>query len=140
MGKAVSRVSDGCYSCAAIRSSPTARTDQSTSPPPDAIGRSFAADIIKRFCQLIFVLRETVTSYSYSVSLEDERHQTLHDAIAKLCLELRPMDGPPAVIRTEPAPGLKALVDDPLLKKHRITIELRQAKNPNKNPVAERAV
>ena len=140
MGKAVSRVSDGCYSCAAIRSSPTARTDQSTSPPPDAIGRSFAADIIKRFCQLIFVLRETVTSYSYSVSLEDERHQTLRDAIVKLCLELRPMDGPPAVIRTEPAPGLKALVDDPLLKKHRITIELGQAKNPNKNPVAERAV
>ena len=50
------------------------------------------------------------------------------------------MDGPPAVIRTDPAPGFKALVDDPLLKKHRITIELGQAKNPNKNPVAERAV
>ena len=33
-----------------------------------------------------------------------------------------------------------ALVDDPLLKKHRITIELGQAKSPNKNPVAERAV
>ena len=50
------------------------------------------------------------------------------------------MDGPPAVIRTDPAPGCKALVDNPLLKKHRITIELGQAKNPNKNPVAERAV
>ena len=50
------------------------------------------------------------------------------------------MDGPPAVIRTHPAPGFKALVNDPLLKKQRITIELGQAKNPNKNPVAERAV
>ena len=50
------------------------------------------------------------------------------------------MDGPPAVIRTDPAPGFKALVDDPLLKKNRITVELGQAKNPNKNPVAERAV
>ena len=46
------------------------------------------------------------------------------------------MDGPPAVIRTDPAPGFKALVDDPLLKKHRITVELGQAKNPNKNPRA----
>ena len=140
LDKTVSRLSDGCHSCAAIRSSPTARIDQSTSPPPDAIGRSFAADVIKGSRQLIFVLRETVTSYTSSVSLEDERHQTLRDAIVKLCLEVRPMNGPPAVIRTDPAPGLKALVDDPLLKKHRITIELGQAKNPNKNPVAERAV
>ena len=50
------------------------------------------------------------------------------------------MDGPPAVIRTHPAPGFKALVNDPLLKKQRITIELGQAKNPNRNPLAQRAV
>ena len=140
LDKAVSRVSDGCHSSAALRNSPTARIDQSTSLPPDAIGRSFAADVIKRSRQLIFVLRETVTSYSSSLLLEDERHQTLRNAIVKLCLEMRPMDGPPSVIRTDPAPGFKALVNDPLLEKHRITIELGQAKNSNKNPVAERAV
>ena len=140
LDKAVSRVSDGCHSCAAIRSSSTARFDQSTSPPPDAIGRSFAADVLKRSRQLIFVLRKTLTSYTSGVSLEDERHEKLRDAIVKLCLELRPMDGLPAVIRTDPAPGFKALVDDPLLKKHRITIELGQAKNPNRNPLAQRAV
>ena len=140
LDKAVSRVSDGCHSCAAIGSSPTARIDQSTSPPPDAIGRSFATDVIKRSRQLIFLLLETVTSYFSSVSLEDERHQTLCNAIGKLYLEFRPMDGPTAVIRTDPPHGFKALVDDPLLKKHRIKIELGQAKNPNKNPVAERAV
>ena len=39
-----------------------------------------------------------------------------------------------------PCTGFKALADDPLLKKHRITVELGQAKNPNKNPVAARAV
>ena len=81
-----------------------------------------------------------MTSYTSSVSLEGERHQTLRDAIVKLCLELRPMDGPPAVIRTDPAPGFKALANDPLLKEHRITNELGQAKYPNKNPVAEREV
>ena len=140
LDKAVSRVSDGCHSCAAIKSSPSARIDQSTSPPPAAIGRSFAADVMKRSRQLIFVLRETVTSYTSSLFLENERHQTLRDAIIKLCVEMRPMDGPPAVLRTDPAPGFKALVNDPLLKKHRITIELGQAKNPNKNPIAEKAV
>ena len=140
LDKAVSHVSDGCHSCAAIRSSPTARVDQSTSPSPEGIGRSFAADVIKRSRQLIFVLRETVTSYTSSLFLENECHQTLRDAIVKLCLEMRPMDGPPAVLRTDPAPGFKALVNDPLLKQHRITIELGQAKNPNKNPIAERAV
>ena len=50
------------------------------------------------------------------------------------------MDGPPAVIRTDPAPGFKALVDDKFLQKHRITLELGCAKNPNKNPVAEKAI
>ena len=140
LDKAISRVYDGCHSCVAIQSSPVTRIDQSTSPPPDAIGRSFAADVIKRSRQLIFVLRETVTSYTSIVSHEDERHQTLRDAIVKLCLKMRPMDGPPAVIHTDPAPGFRALVDDPLLKKYRITIELGQPKNPNKNPVAERAV
>ena len=64
LDKAVSLVSDGWHSCAAIRSSPTAHIDQSTSPPLDAIGRSFATDVIKRSRQLIFVLHETVTSYT----------------------------------------------------------------------------
>ena len=92
LDKTVSRLSDGCHSCAALQ------PHVLTSPLP--------------------------------------HHRTL--LVARL--EVRPMDGPPAVMRTDPAPGLKALVDDPLLKKHRITIELGQAKNPNKNPVAERAV
>ena len=140
LDKAVSCISDGCHSCAAIRSSPTACIDQSTSPPPEAIRQSFAADVMKSSCQLIFVLCETVSSYTSSLFLENEHHQTLRDALIRLCLEMRPMDGPPAVIRTDPTPGFKALVNDPLLKKHRITIELGQAKNPNKNAVPERAV
>ena len=63
-----------------------------------------------------------MASLTSSLPLEDERHQTLHDAIVKLCLEMRLIDGPLAVIRTDPAPSFKALVNDPLLKKHRITI------------------
>ena len=50
------------------------------------------------------------------------------------------MDGPPAIIQTDPAPGFKVLVNDKSLHQHRITLELGHAKNPNKNPVAERAI
>ena len=139
-GQVVSRVSDRCHSCAAIQSSPTAHIDQSTSPPPEAIGRSFAADVIKCSRWLIFVLRKTFTSSISSLFLVNGRHQTLCNAIVNLCLEKCPMDGPHAVIRTDPKPGFRALVNSPLLKKHRITIEFGQAKNPNKNPMAERAV
>ena len=140
MDKAVEQVSDRCHACAALRQTPTARIEQSTSPPPDRVGQSFAADVIKRCRQLILVLRESVTAYTVTLLLTDERHQTLRDGLIQLCIQLRPMDGPPAVIRTDPAPGFKALVDDKLLHQHRITLELGRAKNPNKNPVAEKAI
>jgi len=140
MDKAVDRVTSGCHSCAALRQTPTVQQEQTTSAPPEAVGQAFAADVIKRHRQLILVLRETVTSFTVAALVDNERHVTLRDALIQLCLPLRPMDGPPAMIRTYPAPGFKALVDDPLLHQHRITLEIGLAKNPNKNPVAERTV
>ena len=140
MDKAVDRITQTCHHCASLRPTSKVRVEQSSCPPPDAIGVSFATDIIKRSRQLVLVLRESVTSLTATTLLEDERHHTLRDALIRLCIQMRPPDGPPAVIRTDPAPGFKALSDDPLLKQHRITLEIGDAKNKNKNPVAERAV
>jgi len=81
-----------------------------------------------------------VTSFTVAALVDNERYVTLRDALIQLCFPLRPMDGPPALICTDPAPGFKALVDDLLLHQHRITLEIGQAKNPNKNPVAKREV
>ena len=53
---------------------------------------------------------------------------------------MRPLDGPHALIRTDPAPGFKALVDDAFLARHRITLEVGQPKKRNKTPVGEKAV
>ena len=55
-------------------------------------------------------------------------------------MELRPMDGPKAVIRVDPAPGFVALVDDKALSDLHIQVEIGRVKNVNKNPVAERAI
>lgn len=128
--KAIVHVSDG----------PTAHIKQSTSSSPDAVGQSFPADVIKCSRQLILVLRETVTSYTSTLLLQDERHHTLRDALIQLCIQVRPMDGPSAMIHIDPAPGFKVLVNDKSLHQHRVTLELGHAKNPNKNPVTERAI
>ena len=95
---------------------------------------NLAADVIKRSRQLILVLCVCVTSFTATTLIEDERHTTLRDAIIRLCVQMRPLDGPPTVVRTDPAPGFKALSDDQLLKHHRITIDVGHAKNQNKNP------
>ena len=101
-----------CQQCAALRKTPKVREEQSTSLPPDAVGVSFAADVIKPSRQLVLVLRECVTSFTATTLLEDERHHALRDAIIRLCPQLSPLDGPPAVLRIDLAPGFKALAED----------------------------
>lgn len=140
LDKAVRRTTEGCHACAALRHKPQVVIEQSSSAPPAVVGVSFAADIMKRARQLVLVLRECVTSYTVSMLVDDESSQTLRDGLIRLCVELRPLDGPFAVIRTDPAPAFKALATDSLLAQHRISLELGRAKNPNKNPVAEKAI
>jgi hypothetical protein len=55
---------------------------------------SFAADVIKRNRQLILVVRECVTSFTTTTLIQDEYYQSLRDALVRLCIELRPLDGP----------------------------------------------
>ena len=140
MDKAIERVSLGCHSCAALRHAPHTVIDQSTSDPPAAVGVSFAADILKQSRQLILVLRECVTSYTSTLLVVDEKHGTLRDGLIQLCVGLRPLDGPNAVIRCDPAPAFRALMNDQLLLQYKIGLEIGRVKNQNKNPVAERAI
>ena len=137
---AIERVTDTCHTCMSLLKLPHTLIEQSTTHLPDAIGVSFAADVIKRSRQLIFVIRETVSSYTSTCIVESERHDALRDCIVRLCVEFRPLDGPPAVIRVDPAPGFIALVEDPTLQRLGIRLEVGRVKNPNKNPVAEKAV
>ena len=136
----IERVTDTCHVCASLKKIPTTITEQTSTDAPDAVGISFAADVIKRNRQLIFVIRETVTSYTSTCVIENERHHILRDSLARLCMELRPIDGPSAVVRVDPAPGCIALVDDPTLQRLGISVEIGRIKNANKNPVAEKAV
>ena len=57
-----------------------------------------------------------------------------------LCSQLRSLHHGGVTIRVDPAPGFCVLVNDKSLLSHGITLEVGRVKNPNKNPVAERAV
>ena len=72
--------------------------------------------------------------------MEDEKAATVRDGLIQLCVPLCPLDGPPAIIRVDPAPGFNSLRNDSALAAHRLRIEVGEAKNKNKNPVAEKAV
>lgn len=54
---------------------------------------------MKRARQLVLVVRECVTSFTVAMLVEDECHQTLRNGLIRLCVELRPLDGPFAVIQ-----------------------------------------
>ena len=140
LDKSVNQVTSGCHQCTSLRALQHTSVPQTTGDPPGAVGVSFAADVIKRERQLIFVLREEVTAFTKTCIVENERADSLRDALVCLCLDFRPLDGPLAVIRTVPAPGFVALLNDQVLSKHRLSIELGDAKNSNKNPIAERAI
>ena len=85
-------------------------------------------------------MREHLISFTWTTLLNDEKHISLREGLLAACLNLCPLDGPPAIIRTDSAPGFRALCDDHILTKKNLTIEFGNTKNPNKNPVAEKAV
>ncbi|MCG7866391.1 MAG: hypothetical protein JAY74_08440, partial [Candidatus Thiodiazotropha taylori] len=140
MSNAIEVVTDSCHVCSSLKKFPESFVTQSSEDPPETFGMSFAADVLKQNRQLILVLRETVSSYTAASLIENEKHDTLRDALARLCIELHPIDGPSAVIRTDPAPGFVALKNDPMLQRLNISLDIGRVKNINKNPVAEKAI
>ncbi|ESO95984.1 hypothetical protein LOTGIDRAFT_175004 [Lottia gigantea] len=103
--KAISDITDTCRVCSSLQKLPQPVAEQSTQPPPQSIGISFAADVLKRCKQLIFLLRETASSYTVCCLIDDERSTTLRNALARLCPEMRPITGPPVVVSVDPEPG-----------------------------------
>ena len=101
--------------CASLKTLPNSYAEQTTDIAPESVGTCLAADVIKRNKQLILVVRETVTSFTRACFIENEKHDTLRDALIQMCLELHAIGGPMCVVRVDPAPGFIALKDDRIL-------------------------
>ena len=140
MAKVVDRVCDACHTCASLRKLPKPLIKHNSETPPNRVGVSFAADVLKRCKQIILILRETTTSFTTASIISDEKSATLRDNLARLCIPLRPTSGPHVTIRVDPAPGFVALKDDPILHQLGMSVEVGRIKNVNKNPVAEKAI
>ncbi|CAC5401057.1 unnamed protein product [Mytilus coruscus] len=140
MPKAAEQASDSCHTCASLKRFPKSLVEQSSEDPPDLVGISYVADVLKRNRQLILVVRETVTSYTSTCFIKDEKLGSLRDGLIHLLIPLKPLNGPSVVVRVDPAPGFRPLCDDSYLKKLNISIEIGRVKNQNKNPVADKAI
>jgi len=140
LDSSIRNINDNCHTCTSLKKMSNSPPPATTSDPPPTVGVSFASDVIRRFRQKILLVRETVTSYTSACIIDGEDHTELRNGLIRLCIGLRPLDGPPAIIRTDPAPGFNKLIDDPVLTDQRLSIEIGRVKNNNKNPVAEKAI
>jgi len=129
-----------CHQCAALRKVPSSLPQSYTTEPPKGVGVACAADVLRRTRQCILVLREGVTSYTKACIIPDETAKTIGDSLICLCVDLVPLDGPPLLVRVDPAPCFQSLVRSGALEHHRIALDIGHAKNVNKNPVAEKCI
>ena len=134
--KVIDDVTNSCNTCLALKRAPNELFEQSSSSPPSHPGSCLAADVICRAGQKILVVRDTLTSFTAATFIQNETASEYRDAIMLCTL---PMKSEVSKVRVDCAPGLKALESDIGLKSAGIKLDFGQAKNKNKNPVAEKA-
>ena len=139
LDSALTRVVDGCHSCASLRKVPSQFKEQSTSKPPDRLGAQFAGDIIQREGQSILLLREDISSLTDGVIIQNETTEEVKGGLIQMLSRFRPLLSFKALIRLDGQPCFQSLSNN-CLKELNVEIEIGQAKNINRNPIAERAV
>ena len=141
LDEAVQEPSAHCHECVSFVRLPKSLVEQSTTPPPPSALRLFSADILRRDQLYILVVRESVTSYTWAKLVTDEGATSIRDALIELCAGMVPSTGPPAIIKADCASAFRSLSpNDAQLLAYNIVIELGREKNPNKNPIADKAI
>ena len=136
---AIKNVCSSCHLCQSLKSIPNHLLPQSTSSPPDKIGAYFVADVMRRYRQMVLLIRESVSSYSFTCFIENEQRSTLVNAILCICSEFT-TGGSTVTIRVDPHPSFVSLAKDPHLQDVGISLDIGDPKNVNKNPIAESAI
>ena len=134
----INHVVDGCYTCASLKNVPAQFKEQSTSVP-DKIGASYAGDVVKREGQLVFLLRENISAYTEGTFLQSESSDSLRDGLIKTISKFRPPSGVKVGVRVDGAPGCQRLSKDPSMVSLNIELEIGEAKNINRNPIADKS-
>lgn len=140
LDKVIQRTVDVCHVCNSLKQVQHFAQSQSTSNPPSRVAARFAADVMKRYGQLTLVLRETVTSFTWTTFVSSEKGPDLCEGLIILCSEVCCLAVHDISIRVDNAPGLMALLGNSLLEKYRIKLDPGETKNKNKCAVVDVAI
>jgi hypothetical protein len=136
---ALAILNDGCHTCASLQNMHTRFLEQSTTCPT-FIGSHYNADILKRACQCILVVRENVSSFTFAQIITDEKASTLKHALFILLSDLLSGGGPEVTVRVDPGSGWRSLERDDELRRKGVQLQLGYEKIKNKNSIVDKAI
>ena len=136
----INHVLQSCSQCQALKTIPVELHEQSSTPQTTTIATDFAADIIRRYRQKIFIMRETLSSFTLTSIVDNEQEESMRSAIIEAVSSIRANSQTCVTVRADNAPGLASLHNDFTLKKFNIFLEYGRIHNKNKNPVVEKAI
>ena len=127
----------GCHECQALAPVPREIFQQTTSRS-GKLGSMWSADVIRGDRQFIFIAREKLSSFTVTKIIENEKSDTLREAIITTTAELIPEEG--MLMQVDNCTALAALEGDAELRRFKIVLDLARKKNKDSNPIAEKAV
>ena len=136
----VNHVLQACSQCQALKTIPRELIEQTSTPQTTTLATNFAADILRRYGQKIFVMRDTLSSFTITSFVKDETHDSLRSAIIEAVSNMRANPQTTVTIRADNAPGLATLKNDHMLQTFNIILDYGRIHNKNKNPVVEKAI
>jgi len=134
---AIKEMTNSCDVCNSLKKIPAEFKEQSSSSFPTTPGQNFSCDIIRRCKQKIFVTRDIFSSFTTATFVEDESAKSLREAILTTTSLLRQTE---CTVRVDGATGFVSLRNDSQLAKYGIVLDIGRVKNPNKNPVVDKAI
>ncbi len=126
--------------CESLKSLPKELHVQTSVDLPTTPCRSFAADIINRFRQKIYVLVDTFSSLTFAELISSDDSDTLRNIICRSVSIFRPSPQTVVLVRSDNASGFKALLNDNTLSQLNINMDYGRRHNKNKNPVVDKVI
>ena len=88
----IEEVTDSCEMCTALKQLPKEVFSESTGDI-EGFGSNFSADVIERNAQQILIVREKLSSFTFTTFVADQKAETLKSALISLILDLVPQSG-----------------------------------------------
>ena len=85
----INHVLQACSQCQALKTIPRELCEQTSTLQTTTMSTNFAADVLRRYGQKIFVMRDTLSSFTITSLVKDETHDSLRSAIVEAASSVR---------------------------------------------------